>query len=50
VLESVDVTYGGEKMTWHETNAKGAAPTKTTMALSFKELQVVTKDTIAQGF
>ena len=50
VLESVDVTYGGEKMTWHETNAKGAAPTKTTMALSFKELQVVTQSTIDEGF
>ena len=50
VLESVDVTYGGEKMTWHETNAKGASPTKTTMALSFKELSVVTKDTIEEGF
>ena len=50
VLESVDVTYGGEKMTWHETSPKGAAPTKTTMVLSFKELQVVTKDQIEEGF
>jgi len=50
VLESVDVTYGGEKMTWHETSPKGAAPTKTTMALSFKELQVITKDQIEEGF
>ena len=50
VLESVDVTYGGEKMTWHETSPKGAAPTKTTMVLSFKELQVITKDQIEEGF
>ena len=50
VLESVDVTYGGDKMTWHETNSKGASPTKTTMALSFKELMTVTKQAIEDGF
>jgi len=50
VLESVDVTYGGDKMTWHETNSKGASPTKTTMALSFKELMTVTKTAIEDGF
>ena len=50
VLESVDVTYGGDKMTWHETNSKGAPPTKTTMALSFKELMTVTKSAIEDGF
>ena len=50
VLESVDVTYGGDKMTWHETNSKGAPPTKTTMALSFKELMTVTKQAIEDGF
>ena len=51
VLEKVDVTYGGDKMTWHETNQNGAPPTKTTMALSFKELMTVTKDAIEKdGF
>ena len=50
VLEKVDVTYGGEKMTWHETNQKGAPPTKTTMSLSFKELMTVTKSAIEDGF
>ena len=50
VLESVDVTYGGEKMTWHETGPNGAPPTKTTMALSFKELMTVTKQPIEDGF
>ena len=50
VLEKVDVTYGGDKMTWHETNQNGAPPTKTTMALSFKELMTVTKQAIEDGF
>ena len=50
VLESVEVTYGGEKMTWHETGPKGAPPTKTTKAVSFKELMTVTKQAIEDGF
>ena len=50
MLEKVDVTYGGEKMTWHETGPKGAPPTKTTLALSFKELMTVTKSAIEDGF
>ena len=49
-LQSVGVTYGGEKMTFHETDSDGAPPTKTTMTLNFKELRTITKDAIEQGF
>ena len=49
-LESVSVTYGGEKMTFHETDSHGAPPTKTSMTLNFKELRTITKDAIEQGF
>ena len=49
-LESVDVTYGGDKMTFHTQNEKGAPPTRTIMALNFKELQTVTKSLIQEGF
>lgn len=49
-LESVNVTYGGDKMTFHTQNERGAAPTRTTMALNFKELQTVTKSLIQEGF
>ena len=49
-LQSVDVTYGGDKMTFHTQNEKGAPPTRTTMALNFKELQTVTKSLIQEGF
>ena len=49
-LESVSVTYGGDKMTFHETDSHGAPPTKTSMTLSFKELRTITKDAIEQGF
>ena len=48
--ESVDVTYGGDKMTFHTQNERGAPPTRTTMALNFKELQTVTKSLIQEGF
>jgi hypothetical protein len=49
-LEKVDVTYGGDKLTWHPTTSDGAPPTKTTMTLNFKELRTVTKAAIEQGF
>ena len=49
-LESVAVTYGGDKMTFHRPNTAGASPTRITMALNFKELQTVTKSLIQQGF
>lgn len=49
-LEKIDVTYGGDKMTFHTPNEKGAMPTRITMALNFKELQTITKSLIQQGF
>ena len=50
-LESVDVTYGGEKMTFHENNSKGSPPTKVSMSLNFRELRTVTRDAIEKdGF
>lgn len=49
-LKSVNVTYGGDKMTFHTPNKKGAIPTRITMALEFRELQTITKSLIQQGF
>jgi len=50
-LKNVNVTYGGDKMTFHKSNALGAPPTRTTMQLDFAELQTVTKSLIQdQGF
>ena len=49
-LQGVDVTYGGDKMTFHTQNEKGAPPTRTILALKFKELQTVTKSLIQEGF
>jgi len=50
-LKNVNVTYGGDKMAFHKSNATGAPPTRTTMQLDFAELQTVTKSLIQdQGF
>ena len=50
-LKSVNVTYGGDKMTFHTPKpGKGAMPTRVTMALEFRELQTITKSLIQQGF
>ena len=49
-LENVNVTYGGDKMTFHKSNATGAPPTRISMQLDFKEMQTVTKSLIQEGF
>jgi len=49
-LEKVDVTYGGDKMTFHKSNATGAPPTRISMQLDFKEMQTITKSLIQEGF
>jgi len=48
--ENVNVTYGGDKMSFHTPNTKGAAPTRITMQLDFKEMQTITKSLIQEGF
>jgi hypothetical protein len=46
VLESVDVKYGGDRPQFYKDNH----PTETELTLTFKELDIVTKDKIAQGY
>ena len=46
VLEAVDVKYGGERPQFF----KDDQPVETELTLSFKELEIVTKEKIAQGF
>jgi len=46
VLESVDVKYGGERPQFYNDNR----PTETELTLSFKELEIMTKDKIMEGF
>jgi len=46
VLESVDVKYGGDRPQFYKDNQ----PTETELTLTFKELEIVTKERVAQGY
>ena len=46
VLESVDVQYGGDRTQFFE----DGHPVQTTLALQFKEIEIITKRRVAQGF
>jgi hypothetical protein len=56
-LESVDVTYGGDKFQTFNPKTKqgrrigeGAPPTKVTMKLSFREIEIMDKQKIQDGY
>ena len=46
VLESVEVSYGGERTQFFTDDQ----PVETSISLTFKELGIITKNQIAQGF
>jgi len=46
VLESMDVTYGGEQFS----SFRDGSPTEINMSLTFRELEVLTKSMINQGY
>ena len=46
VLESIDVKFGGDRTQFFKNNA----PMATEISLKFKELEIITKERIAEGF
>jgi hypothetical protein len=51
VLESMNVSYGGDKYKTHAgIDGDGAPPIDTTLTLVFKELELITKEAAAKGF
>jgi len=51
VLESMSVAYGGDKYkTYSGVSGDGAPPVDTTISLTFKELELITRDKASQGF
>ena len=51
VLTGCEVTYGGDQFsTFRQFDGDGAAPVQITMTLSFTETEIMTKETIAQGY
>ena len=50
VLESMNVSYGGDRYKTFDGNSDGAPPVETTMTLNFKEMELITKEKAATGF
>ena len=47
---SINVQYGGDRFTAHKKNENGAPPTKTILTLNFKEMELITKKRIDEGY
>ena len=50
VLENMNVTYGGDRYRTFEADAEGAQPVETTMTLNFKEMELITRERIFEGY
>ena len=52
VLESCNVTYGGERVQFFRPSAdgRGAPPVETAIELQFKELEIITREKLREGF
>ena len=52
VLESCNVTYGGERVQFFRpsSDGRGAPPVETAIELQFKELEIITREKLREGF
>ena len=51
VLESMNVTYGGDRYkTFDPVDGDGAPPVETQLNLAFKEIEIMTKERIFEGY
>ena len=50
VLESCNVTYGGERVQFFRPNQDGAPPVETNIELQFRELELITREKLALGY
>ena len=50
VLESMSLSYGGDRFKAFDGNSRGAPPVETTMTLNFKEMELITKQRAQEGF
>ena len=46
VLESMNVTYGGDRYKTYTATSEGAPPIETTISLNFKEMEMITREAI----
>ena len=49
-LENMDVKYGGSRYKTFDGNADGAPPVETSMSLTFKEIELITRERAVEGF
>ena len=49
-LSNMEVTYGGDKYKTFDGNAKGAPPVETSIELQFKEIELITREKVMEGF
>ena len=50
VLENMNVTYGGDRYRTFEADGEGAQPVETTITLNFKEIELITRERIFEGY
>ena len=50
VLENITVTYGGDRYKTFEGREDGAPPVETTITLNFKEMELITRERVFEGF
>jgi hypothetical protein len=49
-LKTMDVSYGGDKFVTYNADKEGAPPQKTSITLSFQELEIMDRSNIEDGF
>ena len=49
-LKTMDVSYGGDKFVTYNSDKEGAPPQKTTISLSFQELEIMDRTLVEDGF
>ena len=50
VLEGLDVTQGGSRYKTFTANEQGAPPVETSITLNFRELELITRERVHEGF
>ena len=50
VLETMSVTYGGDRYKTFEANSTGAPVVETNLTLNFKEMEIITRVRIQEGY
>jgi len=49
-LKSMNVTYGGDKFVTYDDDGDGPPPQRTTIALSFQEIEIIDRDAVERGY